>query len=107
MQHAISEQHGASVLRLSGEIDLSNSPQARKLILAEIAAGKSLAIELSGVRYIDSSGIASLVEGYQKAKAGGQGFGLIAVSEPAMKVLQLARLDQVFPLFASVDDFLA
>lgn len=107
MQHAITERQGASVLSLGGEIDLSNSPQARKLILAEIKAGNTLAIDLSGVSYIDSSGIASLVEGYQKAKSGGSRFGLVAVSEPAMKVLKLARLDQVFPLFASVDEFLA
>ncbi|MCB1737745.1 MAG: STAS domain-containing protein [Gammaproteobacteria bacterium] len=105
MQHAISEQQGAVLLRLSGEIDLSNSPLARKLILAQLDAGKPLAVDLSGVSYIDSSGIASLVEGYQKARSGNLRFALVAVSEATMKVLQLARLDQVFPLIASMDDF--
>jgi anti-sigma B factor antagonist len=54
------------------------------------------------VTYIDSSGIASLVEAYQTAKKKGLRFGLLAVSEPVMSVLALARLDKVFPIHLSL-----
>jgi len=61
-------------------------------------------VDLSAVEYIDSSGIASLVEGYQVAKGLGLDFSLVGVSDSAMSVLRLARLDQVFPIFTSLED---
>ena len=60
-------------------------------------------VELSEVSYIDSSGIAALVEGLQNAKSKGKQFGLVAVSNAVMAVLQLARLDRVFTIFPDLD----
>lgn len=100
MDHIISEVAGLTVLALNGEVDLSTTPEVRQLILTQLGAKHDLAVDLSGVSYIDSSGVASLVEGYQKAKADGLRFGLVQVSESAMKVLQLARLDKVFNIYA-------
>ncbi len=93
-----------TVLDLKGDVDLSCSPDARKQILQCLEAGRHLLIDLSGVSYIDSSGVASLVEGYQTAKKKNLRFGLVGVSSAAMAVLQLARLDRVFPIHASVEE---
>ena len=81
---------------LNSEVDLSSSPQARSAILGCLNGGKSLLVDLSAVDYIDSSGIASLVEGFRLVRDKHLAFGLLAVSEPALRVLQLARLDKVF-----------
>jgi anti-sigma B factor antagonist len=59
-------------------------------------------VDLSGVEYIDSSGVASLVEALQQAKARGQSLALASVSASALRVLELARLDKVFTIHASV-----
>ena len=96
------EEGGYAILELAGEVDLSCSPEARKQILACLSAGKNLLVDLSAITYIDSSGVASLVEGYQTAKKQNLKFGLIGVSTAAMNVLQLARLDKVFPIHANV-----
>lgn len=104
MSYKVSTDGGYAIVHLTGDIDLSCSPEARKLILECLAAGKNTLVDLSGVTYIDSSGIASLVEGYQTARKKNLQFGLLAVSEPAMSVLELARLDKVFPIHASVAD---
>lgn len=104
MNYATREEGGYVVLELEGEIDLSCSPEARKQILYVLGAGNDLLVDLSGVSYIDSSGVASLVEGYQTAKKAGRRFGLIGVSNAAMSVLQLARLDKVFPIHASIEE---
>ena len=93
-----------TVLELTGDIDLSCSPDARKQILQCLEAGRHLLIDLSAVSYIDSSGVASLVEGYQTAKKKNLKFGLLGVSGAAMGVLQLARLDKVFPIHASMEE---
>jgi anti-sigma B factor antagonist len=96
----ISETLGDYVLvRLKGEVDLSWSQQVRHAILAALGDSEKVGVELSEVSYIDSSGIAALVEGFQNARGKGQQFGLVAVSKAVMAVLQLARLDRVFPIF--------
>ena len=61
-------------------------------------------VDLSQVTYIDSSGVASLVEGFQTAKKMQLRFGLVGVSSAALSVLKLARLDRVFPIHATVKD---
>ncbi|MCG8325981.1 MAG: STAS domain-containing protein [Thiotrichales bacterium] len=104
MKHSTKEEGNFVVLGLEGEVDLSCSPEARKQILGVLDTGKHLLVDLSNVTYIDSSGVASLVEGYQTAKKSDQKFGLVGVSEAAMSVLKLARLDKVFPIHASVEE---
>ena len=91
------------VVRLRGEVDLSWSQQVRKAILAALGASGKVGVEMSEVSYIDSSGIAALVEGLQNARSKGQQFGLVGVSKAVMAVLQLARLDRVFPIFPDLD----
>ncbi len=104
MQCDIKEAPDHWLVVLSGEIDLSTSPQARKAILDCLASRRPVLVDLSGVTYIDSSGIASLVEGYQNARSEGLKFCLVDVSEAALSVLELARLNKVFPIFASATE---
>ena len=100
----VSETIGDYVLvRLRGEVDLSWSQQVRRAILDALGRTGKVGVELSQVSYIDSSGIAALVEGFQSARGKGQKFGLVATSQAVMAVLQLARLDRVFPLYPDLD----
>ncbi len=105
MKINVTEEQGAVLLSLDGDVDLSCSPDARKAILEALDNGKHLLVNLAAVTYIDSSGVASLVEGYQLSKKQGLNFALVSVSEAVMNVLQLARLDSVFPIFATVDEY--
>ena len=88
-----------TVIEMAGEVDLSCSPGIRKQILSCLEDDKNLLIDLSEVSYIDSSGIACLVEGYQISKMKELDFGLTGVSEAVMNVLHLARLDTVFKIY--------
>ncbi len=103
MNHQISEQQGASVVAFTGEIDLESSPAAREILLKCLESSDKVIVDLSEVTYIDSSGVASLVEALQAAKKNGGHFSLAAVSEPTRRVLELARLDKVFTLYDTVD----
>ena len=98
-------EHGRfTVISLTGEVDLNFSPQAREQILKQLNKNKHVLVDLSAVEYIDSSGVASLVEGFQLARSQQQEFALVGVSKAAMQVLQLARLDKVFPMYDSLDE---
>lgn len=91
------------VVVLSGEVDLSWSQQVRREVLDALKAGDRVAVDLSAVSYLDSSGIAALVEGFQQARGKGQVFVLLSASPPVMAVLRLARLDKVFQLVEQLD----
>ena len=107
MKHEISEQQGASVIAFTGEVDLESSPAAREILLKCLESTSKVIVDLSEVSYIDSSGVASLVEALQAAKKNGSQFSLAAASEPTRRVLELARLDKVFTMYDSVDEGLA
>lgn len=104
MVFTVEDKQGFSVVLLNGEVDLSKSPDARKVILNCLKKMKHVMVDLSAVDYIDSSGVASLVEGFQYARSNNLEFGLIGVSEAAMNVFRLARLDQVFQIYNSLED---
>lgn len=87
-----------AVVVLGGEVDLSWSAQVRREVLDALTRAPRVAVDLSAVSYIDSSGIAALVEGFQNARGKGQPFELVSVSAPVLAVLKLARLDQVFQI---------
>ena len=97
-------KQGASVVAFTGEVDLESSPAAREILLKCLESTSKVIVDLSEVTYIDSSGVASLVEALQAAKKNGSQFSLAATSEPTRRVLELARLDKVFTLYDSVDD---
>lgn len=104
MNYVVRDDSGYAVIELTGDVDLSCSPEARATILACLAEARNVLVDLSLVTYIDSSGVASLVEGYQTAKKRKLKFGLIGVSEAALSVLKLARLDRVFPIHATIHE---
>lgn len=102
----LSRQEGKfTIVSLKGEVDLHYSPEARKQILEKLNANNHVLVDLSAVEYIDSSGIASLVEGFQLARSQDLEFGLVGVSDAARQVLELAKLDKVFQIKDTVAEF--
>ncbi len=104
MRHEVREEQGTLVVCLEGEIDLEQSPRARSVLLDCVGRGRDVLVDLSRVDYIDSSGVASLVEAFQASKQKGSRFALVSVNAPALRVLQLARLDKVFTIHESLAD---
>jgi len=86
------------IVYATGEIDLSNSQGLRKTILAALKTYQKVLVDLSGVNYIDSSGIASLVEGLQFSKSNKKEFVLTKPSKQVKAIMELARLDKVFTI---------
>ena len=86
-----------TIIVVEGDIDLYSSPELRTAVLKAVPkATNGVEVHLGGVTYMDSSGVATLVEGLRSAKEHGKTFALVAPSTSVMKVLELARLDSVF-----------
>jgi len=81
----------------------------RKVLLKELREIKTprVILNLTGVRYIDSSGVASLVEGLKAARDQGLRFILYGLSPSAREVLQLSRLIKIFEVFDNEQQALA
>lgn len=104
----IRREGNAAVVSVEGEVTAFTSPALRKA-LRQAAEDKPdpLAIDLSGTPYVDSSGVATLVEGLQVTAKYGGTLVLAAMNKRVRGVLEIARLDSVFVLADSVEEALA
>lgn len=95
---------GAVIVRPAGDIDLSGSPTLRQEI-RKLTADKpaKLIIDLGGVPYMDSSGVATLVEAMQIARRNNTKLLLCALQPKVRSIFEIARLDTVFTIVDSVD----
>ena len=93
-----------TIISLEGEIDLHVSPRiAATLITAVKEKPRNLIVDLAKVSYIDSSGLAVLIEAMQSVERYGGKFALVALQENVKPIFEIARLDQVFRIFPDVD----
>ena len=99
----------ATIFDVTGDVDMSNSPELRKALLDEIRKAKvsKVILNLTGVKYIDSSGVASLVEGLKASRDMNSRFVLFGLSASAREVLQLSRLLKVFEVRDNEEQALA
>jgi anti-sigma B factor antagonist len=89
-------EEGAHVVVVHGEVDMESSPRLLQEIHQHVARGSRTVVDLAGVQYIDSAGIAVLVQGLKAARKRGQEFALRAPSTQVAAVLELAQLRQLF-----------
>ncbi len=89
-----------AIIDVSGDIDLAHSPQMRTVLLRELKELKTprLALNLTAVRYIDSSGIASLIEGLKAARDAKARFILFGLNTTVREVMQLSKLVKIFEI---------
>ena len=109
MQISARRMDKVTIFDITGHIDLANSPELRKALLKELRESKTprVIMNLTGVRYIDSSGVASLVEALKAARDQGLRFILFGLSPSAREVLQLSRLIKIFEVFDNEQQALA
>ena len=97
---------GVTIVDLEGQIDLGSSPTLRKALLSSLKDTKLMAINLSGVSYIDTSGIASLLEVLKEARDSKKRLVLFGVGGGILQVLQLTRLTRVFEILETEEQVL-
>ncbi len=92
---------GVPVLRLRGRLTLGEGARALRGLISDIAAEghKYLLLDLGEVSYIDSSGLGTLVAGYNSLKLKGGTVGLFQVPKRVRDLLEMSRLTTVFRIF--------
>ena len=103
MQARASEEDGVHILVLEGEIDLACSPELREILDEHARARRpALVLDFAAVSYVDSSGLATLVEYVRKAQPFEGKLALAAVNTRVRTILDLVRLSEIFPIYATL-----
>ena len=102
----VSLQEGVSVAAIEGDMDLHVSANLRERLLRVIDESPAMVVDLSLVSNIDSSGVASLLEVYQRAHKRKKMFVLAGASVQVLRVFKMARLDTIFLLVPTVTEAL-
>lgn len=100
-------QPGLMVVSLQGEIDIMRSPDMQNSLqeaINRIKGKGAVVVDLSGVTYMDSSGVATLVRGLQLSRKKGVGLVLCSLQDRVRSIFEIARLDTVFPMASSLDE---
>jgi anti-sigma B factor antagonist len=96
------------LLKVKGDVDMNTSSDVRgalaQVFEQQSSGMKALLIDLSQVRYMDSSGIATLIEGMQHCMKKGARLRLCELSPSVRDVFELARLGSVFEIFPTISE---
>jgi anti-sigma B factor antagonist len=104
---AIARNDGSVVVSLAGELDLYNAHQVREALLAACAEEpQRLVVDLSAVKFIDSTALGVLIEARTKL-ANRRGFLLAAPGFETKRALEISGLDRHFAVHDSLDEALS
>jgi anti-sigma B factor antagonist len=93
------------IIRPVGEIDLARSPSLRvQMMQLQDEPYDRLIIDLGGVPYMDSSGVATLVEAMQAARRMRRSLVVCSLQDKVRSIFEIAKLDSIFTLAADVDE---
>ncbi|MFQ5752391.1 MAG: STAS domain-containing protein [bacterium] len=105
MEVRINSQKSLKIVEVEGEVDLYSSPILRKELLELTKNGhKAILVDLEKVKYMDSSGIATLVEALQQVGKYGGKLKLTNLRDAVKDVFELSRLDKVFDIYPTLTE---
>jgi anti-anti-sigma factor len=106
MKYTIDKQEKYSLLRLHEEkLDSSVAPSLKSELITLHAEGvKNIILDLSEVKYTDSSGLSALLVGNRIVQEEGGIFILTSLSEHTMKLIKISQLDSVLNILPTVEE---
>jgi anti-sigma B factor antagonist len=104
----VESQNGHVLIRAAGELDLSSAPSLATAAENAFADGyQILLLDLSGITFMDSTGISSVLTAHRAAQARGAVVAVIAPSDIAMRVLQLIGVEHLLHIYDTIEEALA
>jgi anti-sigma B factor antagonist len=94
----------ARIVDVAGDVDLGTSPDLRRALFNSLREKPRLAVNLRALRYIDSSGIATLIEALKDAQRLGKEFVLFGLSPAVKDVFHLTHVNRIFRIFDTEEE---
>ena len=95
---------GHAVVALRGELDLADAVDVAAALTAVAAREPEIIVDLAGLEFIDSSGVAALARGRRQARRAGGDLVLAAPRQKVMRVLAITRLTEALAVYATVEE---
>ena len=92
------------IIHLEGEINIKNSALMKRELLKVISLQKSIILDFTKLNFIDSSGIATLIESFNITTTSDLKLAIVGANDLPLKMLELTQLDKVFTLFDAIQD---
>ena len=102
MKISVRDVGAAKVVEVDGEVDLSTSPALRRMLFDTLATVGRMALNLESIRYIDSSGIATLIEVLNRSQHLKKEFVLFGLSPAVQEVFRLTHVVRIFRIMLGV-----
>lgn len=96
MKISVREAGSAKVVEVEGDVDLGTSPDLRRALFDALSTVGTLVLNLAAIRYIDSSGIATLIEVLKRSQLLKKEFVLFGLSPAVQEVFRLTHVIRVF-----------
>ena len=93
------------IFALEGEIDYHFAPGLRAMLQAKLRSQcRVLVLDFSGVQFIDSRGIAAIIEYFRDCASYGGTVYLAALSAEVKPIIDTVRLETVMPIFGTLEE---
>jgi anti-sigma B factor antagonist len=98
---------GATVIEAKGRLDVVAAPQLKALVQSAVGyANTPVVVELSGVQFMDSTGLGALISGLRATRQAGSDLRIAGATSQVLSVLAMTRIDRVMRPYGSVEDAL-
>lgn len=88
-------------------LDASNAPEVKSGMLDLAQRESFIVLDLSGVEFVDSSGLGALLSSLRALRAKGGNLGLCCLAKPVRVLIELVRMDRVFPIYDTAEEAVA
>ncbi|HUE05618.1 MAG TPA: STAS domain-containing protein [Bryobacteraceae bacterium] len=106
MRISVRDAGKAKIVDVEGDVDLGSSPDLRRTLFDALLAAPKLALNLAAIRYIDSSGIATLLEVLKDSQRRDKAFVLFGLSPAVQQVFHLTHVIRIFQVFQTEQEAL-
>ena len=104
---SVRESSTVRIVDVKGDVDLGTSPNLRRALFDSLQERTKVALNLGAIRYIDSSGIATLIEVLKASQGLKKDFVLFGLSPAVQEVFRLTHVNRIFRIFETEEQAVA
>jgi anti-sigma B factor antagonist len=91
-----------AIVVANGEVDVATAPALREALDAASGTGSRVILDLSGVSFMDSTGLTELIRAHKRLTAAGGELRTVVVGDRVGRLLEITKLDQLIATFPTV-----